>query len=1151
MQPQPLSQETRPSIQAGIRLHRRRAWPWVALALLGVLALTGCGGGGESSDANPPAGPAIGRIEVGPAAVLLTTEKRSHDLKARAFDPNGREVSAPVTWHSSRPTEVSVAADGRVTSVVPFGSAQIHAEVQGVRSASVLVTAAEVPAGVQLLRDAQVVVLPRAVNDTDTGLDVEVESVLSGLATPPAVGSLLLGSEGIPIGGEVTSASAEPGGLTRVRFRLPQDLRRLMPRARVRESIDLRGLPLTPPGEVLALYDMNKVGDEWVFTPKPGLTVGQAVPLGLGKSGGSVNSSPVGPVRPLTKFRLGPFECEIALPQLPVSMTNPGGFSIKFEPIYTVDVDENAGLRRLEIGASFSAKMKAALQFNAGGLTNFTCDATLAKRLAPVPGWVGLILSGEFKTGLGFEAEGSITIPVIGVESQVELTATVSAGIDCTSGDCQSFGRFVPDAKSGWRFVSPQDALGNSRSELFIFGYGFIGLKAGATLVEQMRIEVLTIRGGLKAETNLAPESAQMLAPVLPGFSDYRSEYKLSALHEIVAGSVNKGKTDLQTLLQRLGFFKATLLKWQLSVPLGGSPKGSVSVSKLGVRNGDIVNFAVNMDPATAYLNLPIVGTNDTRVYNVKRVRIVRTGPNENTRTVATVEAAPDQMDFNFTWVAEGVVDEEAGQFSAFVDTSIPLPFGLELGPALLSTQKALVNTAEGVKLGEVGSADNGTVVPREVIGTSTTNTAYFSPEGRRILYSKELLIDPRTLAHNLFLYSATDGRITPLTNDAHEKRFATWLPSGDTIIYAAISPSINTNVTVEVRDRQVNTGAERVLFGFDSPGGGKGAVLGLSASPDGRHVAMVAPVPPQERSNPRLIERNLFVFRTDGTGLRLLLTSEIRDRPELNWSPDGRQLLLVDHIRLADETRMTRIVRVDVESGQSVRYQPNDPMQADSSPMFSPDGSTIAFLRRTNFSTALALMRVDGSGFRVIHNAHSETLLGWHHEGNAVIANASLGAGSPTRMIKVSVDARVAPVPLATFGGFVVQSTQSNQTNLDIRLEGATQRALGEIFTVALNARNLSPTVATDVRMELEVPPGWVVLGNTGARGCTQTFSSVVCKLDQLENGSPQAVLVEVQAPEFIGEHELRARITSSQRDSELVNNEAKLNVDIGPQRR
>lgn len=669
---------------------RRRLAPWQRHGswLLASLCLAGCGGGSDGSGLSNPvapglveplAGPAV-RVEVSPVALLLTDNGQQQRLSVRAFDQDDREVKTAVTWEALRPAQVGVATDGTVRANTAVGSGQVVAIVDGVRSASVLVSVVQLAPGVTLINDAQIGSVPVAVDPlAEPDTDNPYEVLLTGIAAP-APGTLLLGREGQVIGGEVLESRVEAGGV-RVRLKtVPID--RLVVAAEIQEEIDLKGLPLQVPPEIAALYDVRLEADEYIFTPRPGVAatsnpVAASVPPGQpGQKRTLATTDGRKGALALREFKLGPFKCEVATPQLPLSLTQPAQFSLKFVPGYLVDYSRATGLKRLLFKAEASFKMKANLQVNAGGLLNLTCESTLVQRLVPLPGVAGLLLGGELKAGLGFETEGSIAIPLLGAELVAEAKGTMEAGLDCTTGTCRVHSLWKPETSNTLRFITPDGALANSRSEFFLFGYGVAKLKVGLTLVSAARVDVVTVRGGLKFETSLAPEATQ-LAPVEAGQPDYRSDYKLQALAEVAAGSVNKGDNGLRKLLQKLGMFKVTLLKVQLSLPLGGSPKGSATVDNGDfARDGAFVEgkrlgFRVKLDPPTT--SFPLLG------YNVRRVRILFTTEGLLPREVASVEAQPGQTEFDLSWIAEGTAGATGRGFSAFVDTVLPVPVGLEL----------------------------------------------------------------------------------------------------------------------------------------------------------------------------------------------------------------------------------------------------------------------------------------------------------------------------------------------------------------------------------------------------------------------------------------------------------------------------------------
>ena len=634
-----------------------------AVAAFTALILTACGGSEPPATAEATA--AVARIEVEPAALLLTDQGQSQAMVARAFDVEGREIlGAIVTWRASRPTQVAVAADGLVTAQVALGSGQIVAEARGVRSAPVLVSVARPAPGVLLINDSQLVGSPAAVDPgAEPSIDNAYEVLLTGIE-PPAIGTLLLGREGRTVGGEVLQSQRE-GSAVRVRLRMVP-VGRLMQSAQIDEDIDLTGLPLKVPPELEALYSVEKVDGEYVFTPRPGAATATMVT--------KLSARRLG----LFARKLGPFTCELALPELPVSLAQPAQFSLKFEPHYIVQYDSEQGLRKLMLTADTAFKLKANLQLSAAALVNVTCEVFPYKRLQPLPGWAGLVLAGELQAGVGFELEGSLNIPLLGAELIAESKGPLQAGLDCEAGTCKTVGRWDLITSNTLRLSSPADALANTRSELFLFGYGIAKTKAGLTLVDEARVDAITARGGLKFETSLAPEVTQ-LAPLAVGVPDYRADYKLGLLAEVAAGSVNKGGSALRTLLQKLGVFKVTLLKTQVSEPLAVSPKGTVSVDRSVFRDGDPLQFKVQIDPQTAEFSR--LG------YNLRRIRVLLTADGRPPREVASVEAKPGQTSFDLSWVAEGTTGQSQMAFFAFVDTVLPMPVGLELGKAILKPQ--------------------------------------------------------------------------------------------------------------------------------------------------------------------------------------------------------------------------------------------------------------------------------------------------------------------------------------------------------------------------------------------------------------------------------------------------------------------------------
>ncbi len=656
----------------------------IALAVLTAM-LSACGGGGGDTPADTsglPEGKAA-RLDVQPAALMLTATGERRTFSVRAFDADGREVRPRVTWRSTRPAQVAVDASGQVEALSSLGATQLIAQSDGVESAPVLISVVQMAPGVLLVDDKQIVSDPVAVDpNAEPDPDNPYEVLISGI-TPPAVGSLLLGREGKSVGGEVLAAQLE-GAAVRVRLRLvaPSRLVRI---AQINEVIDLSRLALEVPPEVAALYDVKLVGDEYVFTPKPAAALhlnGQVMSDPDGRKRTLANPSEAGRARPaaVRKKKFGLLECELITAESDFSLAQPVQFSLKFEPKLELDYDAVAGLRSLVLKGQLGTKIKAALVLSAAGLVNLSCDAALSRRLQKFPGWVGLALSSELLAGPGFELEAVASVPLIGVELVAEAKGPFEVGLVCSNGECSVLRQYDPVTTFTPSLKVPGfDAL---RTEAFMFGYGFAKLRAGATFLASLRADVITARAGIKLEGSFAPPSTQ----VAPAAVDYRSDYKLLRLIEVAAGSTNKaGESAFRKLLQKLGIFKFSTLKTQISQTLGTSPKGALTVDRASVVDGSRLNFEVSLDPAT--VEFPLVG------YNVQRVRVFRAAPGRAAREVASADMASGKLSASLSWVAEGTASEApGGEFFLFVDTVLPTPFSLEIAkaqvvPILLSGQ--------------------------------------------------------------------------------------------------------------------------------------------------------------------------------------------------------------------------------------------------------------------------------------------------------------------------------------------------------------------------------------------------------------------------------------------------------------------------------
>lgn len=610
-----------------------------------------------SSSVNPLG---VARVVIDQTAVLLTQNSVTKQLSAKVTDSQGNLLSVPISWFSSRPNEFSVDSTGNITALVSNGASQIFAEVNGVKSAPVLVVVTKVPDNAVLLNDAQIVGEPTETTPAAEPAFTNTYDVnLTGVAAP-AVGSLLINTESKMVAGRVVAVNTN-GSLTKVTLGLVS-LREMFPKLNVKEVIDLSKAEITPTPRVAALYDVVRTDNTFTYTPK-------AAPLAI---------SPKRLQKTAAK-ELGPFTCErfafgqddtdalfeYELEKLPT-------FSVTINPSLDLIYTEQNGLERLVLQAVPTVDLDVGLKTALAVEAKVECKAELYVIRLPIGGALSLLIGGNIPIGVGFDFGGKLSVVDATVGASLKASSEIAMGLACPAGQSCSLVHRIENTKTQ---LTPRISLPSLQQVQFepgLSGFAYAEMEIGSPILRTIRFTALEVKAGAKLEANFASVADQLAS----------SDPKASSQYGVnLAFEVDLGK-DLNRALELLGLVNFTDQGFEASTPIAQSPAGIAEKPVTADRNqfyeGEEVHFTVSLDTATASF-FPSTGP-----YNVKKVQLIRKVGNV-VSVVAEQDAGGAGHNFVFGFTYRATDAGQANEFSAFVVTNL-LPFdtlALEIGNAI------------------------------------------------------------------------------------------------------------------------------------------------------------------------------------------------------------------------------------------------------------------------------------------------------------------------------------------------------------------------------------------------------------------------------------------------------------------------------------
>ena len=215
------------------------------------------------------------------------------------------------------------------------------------------------------------------------------------------------------------------------------------------------------------------------------------------------------------------------------------------------------------------------------------------------------------------------------------------------------------------------------------------------------------------------------------------------------------------------------------------------------------------------------------------------------------------------------------------------------------------------------------------------------SPDGRRIAFTSERGDTP-----DLYVMDSDGNNVIGLAHEGFSKFGPTWSPDGTRIAFCSLRDVVG-NFEIYAMDADGNnlTRLDKHEFHDILP----------SWSPDGSKIAFVS-----YRDGGVGDPLHIFVMNADGTGRRnLTADTQLRKNSDPSWSPDGRRIAF-DSYRHFVPARSRNDIFVITADGEEL-VQLTDGPGTSSSPVYSPDGTKIAYVSGRTGNSNIFLMDADG----------------------------------------------------------------------------------------------------------------------------------------------------------------------------------------------
>jgi serine/threonine protein kinase len=225
-----------------------------------------------------------------------------------------------------------------------------------------------------------------------------------------------------------------------------------------------------------------------------------------------------------------------------------------------------------------------------------------------------------------------------------------------------------------------------------------------------------------------------------------------------------------------------------------------------------------------------------------------------------------------------------------------------------------------------------------QLLTNASANNYYptFAPGGQMIVFASN-----RLGSFDLYLLILESGNLSQLTHDIGNVVSPSFSPEGQKIVFANRAAEGPTSIWVVDKDG-LNP---QLLYA------GPNTIVATAWSPDGLTIAYAMAI---DQPN----EYQIFLMDADGTHQRQISQGLLGIGGSLDWSPDGKNLLI-----FAGPPGDKDIFQLDIATGSATQLTDGGNNTACS---YSPDGQFIVFNSlRTNDQADLYIMNADGSNLR------------------------------------------------------------------------------------------------------------------------------------------------------------------------------------------